>query len=149
MKAVIQRVSSASVTVGGKTISHIGNGLMVLLGVGKGDTEEDCSYIVKKLPHLRIFPDNDGVMNLDLLTVEGEILLVSQFTLLAQTKKGNRPTYIDAEEPTRARDLYEKIASELESILGKPVQRGIFGADMQVSLTNEGPTTILIDSKAR
>lgn len=149
MKAVIQRVSSASVTVAGKEVSRIASGLMVLLGVQKGDTGEDLDYMLKKILRLRIFPDSDGVMNLDLLTTGGEILLVSQFTLLASTRKGNRPSYIEAEEPERAKAVYEEAAERLEEILGKPVQRGIFGADMQVSLVNEGPTTILIDSKAR
>ena len=149
MKAVIQRVSSASVTVAGKEVSRIASGLMVLLGVQKGDTGEDLDYMLKKIPRLRIFPDADGVMNLDLLTTGGDVLLVSQFTLLASTRKGNRPSYIEAEEPERAKAVYEEAAERLEEILGKPVQRGIFGADMQVSLVNEGPTTILIDSQAR
>lgn len=149
MKAVIQRVSSASVTVGTEVVSRISNGLMILLGVQKGDTSEDRDYILKKIPRLRIFPDAEGVMNLDVRQVGGDILLVSQFTLLAQTKKGNRPSYIEAEEPNKADAMYEEVAEGLEQILGKPVQRGIFGADMHVSLVNEGPTTILIDSRAR
>ena len=149
MKAVIQRVSSASVTVSGKEVSRIGHGLLVLLGVGKGDTDEDRDYILKKIPRLRIFPDGNGVMNLDLLQTGGEVLLVSQFTLLAQTRKGNRPSYIDAEEPKAADERYLEVAAGLEAALGKPVQRGIFGADMAVSLVNEGPTTILLDSRQR
>ena len=149
MKAVIQRVSSAAVTVDGDEVSRIGGGLMILLGVQKGDTDEDRDYLIRKIPALRIFPDEDGVMNLDILRTGGEILLISQFTLLAQTKKGNRPSYIEAEEPMLAEKRYEEVADALEKILGKPVRRGIFGADMQVSLTNEGPTTILIDSRAK
>ena len=149
MKAVIQRVSQASVTVDGKEVSRIGTGLMVLLGVQKGDTDEDRDYIIRKVPALRIFPDEEGVMNLDISQIGGGILLVSQFTLLAQTKKGNRPSYIEAEEPEAANRRYEEVAVSWEKLLGKPVRRGIFGADMQVSLTNEGPTTIIIDSRAK
>ena len=149
MKAVIQRVSSAAVSSGGKEVSRIGHGLMILLGVQKGDTGEDRDYMVRKIPRLRIFPDENGVMNLDVTQAGGEILLVSQFTLLAQTKKGNRPSYIEAEVPGRADALYLETAEALEQALGKPVQRGIFGADMSVSLVNEGPTTILIDSRQR
>ena len=149
MKAVLQRVSSASVTVDNKEVSHIGTGLMILLGIQKGDTDDDRDYLLHKIPRLRIFPDDDGVMNRDITEIDGEILLVSQFTLLASTKKGNRPSYIEAEEPALAEERYTEIAVRLGEILGKPIQRGIFGADMHVTLTNDGPVTILIDSRAR
>ena len=149
MKAVIQRVKSATVTTEGKEVSHIGHGLMILIGIQKGDTAEDAAYLLKKIPRLRIFPDKDGVMNLDVAQVGGDVMLVSQFTLLAQTKKGNRPSYIEAEEPEKAKAVYEEICESLSEILGKPVQRGIFGADMEIALTNMGPTTILLDSQAR
>ncbi len=148
MKAVIQRVTSASVTVDGKRISAIKNGLMILLGVQRGDTDEDEAYVIKKILKLRIFDDPDGVMNLDITQVNGEILLVSQFTLLANTRKGNRPSYIEAEEPTLASARYDSVAKTLSQALGNPVQKGIFGADMQVCLTNNGPVTILLDSRA-
>lgn len=146
MKAVIQRVSSASVTVNGVTVSSIGKGFLVLLGIQKGDTIEDEDYIIRKITALRVFDDNNGVMNLSVQQVDGEILLVSQFTLLANCKKGNRPSYIDAEAPEIAASVYERILEKLSAYLGNKVQRGIFGADMKVSLVNDGPVTILLDS---
>lgn len=149
MKAVIQRVTEASVTVAGQPVSSIGKGLMILLGIQKGDTDEDRDYLLKKIPRLRIFDDENGVMNLDITQVGGEILLVSQFTLLANTRKGNRPSYIEAEDPEMATARYEEIAEALSEALGRPTQKGIFGADMQVQLVNDGPVTILIDSKNR
>lgn len=149
MKAVIQRVTEASVTVAGEPVSSIGKGLMILLGIQKGDTDEDRDYLLKKIPRLRIFDDENGVMNLDITQVGGEILLVSQFTLLAKTRKGNRPSYIDAEDPEMATARYEEMAEALSEALGSPTQKGIFGADMQVQLVNDGPVTILIDSKNR
>lgn len=147
MKAVIQRVTHASVSVDGQLISEIGPGMMILLGVQQGDTDEDQTYLLKKIPKLRIFDDENGVMNRDIIQVSGEILLVSQFTLLANTRKGNRPSYIEAEDPTLATARYEEVAKQLSVALGRPVQKGIFGADMQVSLTNDGPVTILLDSR--
>lgn len=147
MKAVIQRVTHASVSVDGQLISQIGPGMMILLGVQQGDTDEDQTYLLKKIPKLRIFDDENGVMNRDITQVSGEILLVSQFTLLANTRKGNRPSYIEAEDPTLATARYEEVAKQLSEALGRPVQKGIFGADMQVSLTNDGPLTILLDSR--
>lgn len=149
MKAVIQRVTEASVTVAGEPVSSIGKGLMILLGIQKGDTDEDRDYILKKIPRLRIFDDENGVMNLDITQVGGEILLVSQFTLLANTRKGNRPSYIEAEDPEMATVRYEEMAEALSQALDRPTQKGIFGADMQVQLVNDGPVTILIDSKNR
>lgn len=149
MKAVIQRVTEASVTVAGEPVSSIGKGLMILLGIQKGDTDEDRDYLLKKIPRLRIFDDENGVMNLDITQVGGEILLVSQFTLLANTRKGNRPSYIEAEDPEIATVRYEEMAEALSQALDRPTQKGIFGADMQVQLVNDGPVTILIDSKNR
>lgn len=149
MKVVIQRVTEASVTVEDKLISQIGTGLMILHGVEVGDSEEDLEYIHKKIMKLRIFDDTEGVMNDDITQVDGEILLVSQFTLLASTRKGNRPSYINAAPPEISAPLYETLANRLSESLGKPVQRGIFGADMKVKLINDGPVTIVIDSKNR
>lgn len=149
MKVVVQRVREASVSVGGKLISSIGAGMLVLHGVEVGDTEEDMAYIERKLLKLRIFDDDNGVMNRDILEVGGDILLVSQFTLLASTKKGNRPSYIHAAEPTVSQPMYDEMADRLSKALGKPVQKGIFGADMQVQLINDGPVTIIIDSRNR
>ncbi|MDO5035547.1 MAG: D-aminoacyl-tRNA deacylase [Porphyromonas sp.] len=149
MKVVIQRVKEASVSVEDKLVSSIGAGLLVLLGIEVGDSDEDFDYILKKTLQLRIFDDDQGVMNLDVRQIEGEILLISQFTLLAATKKGNRPSYIQAARPEVSEPLYERMAEALSDGLGKPVQRGIFGADMQVSLVNDGPVTIVIDSRQR
>lgn len=149
MRLVIQRVSSASVTVGGEVVSEIGKGLLVLVGVETGDTEEDVKWLVGKTAGLRIFDDENGVMNRSVTDIGGEILSVSQFTLTASTKKGNRPSYIRAAGHELAVPLYEKYCEELSKSTGKPVGRGIFGADMKVRLLNDGPVTIMIDSRLR
>lgn len=149
MKVVIQRVTHAKVEVRGALISEIGKGMLILHGVEVGDTEEDLEYILKKTLNLRIFDDANGVMNESILQQEGEILCVSQFTLLADTRKGNRPSYIKAERPELSSPMYDKYCQRLSDNLGKPVQKGIFGEDMQVTLQNDGPVTIVIDSKNR
>lgn len=149
MRVVIQRVSSASVTIGGAVKSAIGPGLLVLLGVGHADGEEDIEYLVKKTAGLRIFNDGDGVMNRSVVDVEGEALVVSQFTLMASTKKGNRPSYIEAAGHEKAIPLYMAFCRRLEEAIGKKVGTGEFGADMKVALVNDGPVTICIDSKDR
>ncbi|MCS5489910.1 D-aminoacyl-tRNA deacylase [Algoriphagus limi] len=147
MIAVIQRVSEASVKIEGKIKSSIGTGLMILLGIEDADNQEDIDWLSKKIVNLRIFPDENEVMNRSLLEVKGEVLLISQFTLHASTKKGNRPSYIKAAKPPVAIPLYEKMILSLEQELGKPIGTGEFGADMKVSLINDGPVTIVIDSK--
>lgn len=147
MRAVIQRVTNASVTVNGSTKGSINHGLLVLLGIEDADTTEDIRWLSGKIIQLRIFDDDAGVMNLSLKDVKGELLLVSQFTLHASTKKGNRPSYIRASKPESAIPLYEQMISSLEHDLGKPVQKGIFGADMKIQLLNDGPVTIIIDTK--
>ena len=147
MKVVIQRVSRASVTIEGEMVASISNGLLVLLGVVDDDSQEDISWLSSKTVNLRIFEDENNVMNKSLLEVNGEILVVSQFTLHAATKKGNRPSYIKAAKPEVAIPLYETFIKQLETDLGKPVQTGQFGADMKVALLNDGPVTIIIDSK--
>lgn len=147
MRAVIQRVSQASVTVGGLVTGAIGAGLLVLLGVEDADTSEDLEWLSGKIVGLRIFNDNQGVMNVPVREMGGDILLVSQFTLHASIKKGNRPSYIRASKAAFAEPMYEKMISRLAADLGKPVQTGRFGADMQVALVNDGPVTILIDTK--
>ena len=149
MRAVIQRVSSASVTIGGVVKSSIGAGLLVLLGVGHQDDDSDIEYLVKKTVALRIFNDGDGVMNRSVLDVGGDVIVVSQFTLMASTKKGNRPSYIEAAGHEKAIPLYERFCEALSAALGRPVGTGEFGADMKVSLVNDGPVTICIDSKNR
>ena len=149
MRVVIQRVSSASVTIDGAVKSAIGPGLLVLLGVGHEDGEEDLDYLVKKTAALRIFNDGDGVMNQSLVDVGGEALVVSQFTLMASTKKGNRPSYIEAAGHEKAIPLYEAFCRRLGEAIGRPVGTGEFGADMKVALVNDGPVTICIDSKNR
>jgi D-tyrosyl-tRNA(Tyr) deacylase len=149
MRVVIQRVSSASVTIDGKIKSAIENGLLVLAGFEDADTAEDLEWMSKKIIQLRIFNDEQGLMNLSVQDVKGEILVVSQFTLHASTKKGNRPSYIKAAKPDIAIPLYEKFVRQLETDSGKPVQTGTFGAEMKVSLVNDGPVTIVIDSKNR
>ena len=149
MRIVIQRVSSASVCVDGSAVSKIGRGLMILVGVENGDTEEDAAWLASKAARPRIFDDADGVMNRSVLDVDGDILVISQFTLYASTKKGNRPSYIKAAKPEISVPLYEKFLERLENILGKPVKKGIFGADMEVTIVNDGPVTILIDTKNR
>lgn len=149
MKVVIQRVSQASVTIDGKVNGEIKNGMLILVGFENADNDEDLEWMAGKIVRLRIFPDNDDVMNLSLQDINGDILLVSQFTLHASTKKGNRPSYIYAATPDIAIPLYEKFIKILESQLGKPIQTGIFGADMKVALINDGPVTIIIDSKQK
>ena len=147
MKAVIQRVSSASVTVEGELISSISKGLLILLGIEDSDTSEDIEWLSRKIVNLRIFNDDNDVMNNSLLTENGDAIVVSQFTLHAATKKGNRPSYIKASKPDIAIPLYEAFIQQLEKDLGKKVGTGIFGADMKVALLNDGPVTIIIDTK--
>jgi D-tyrosyl-tRNA(Tyr) deacylase len=147
MKVVIQRVSEASVMIDGKVHNQINQGFVVLLGVGQTDDEQDINYMVQKILGLRIFSDAEGKMNYSLEDVKGEILLISQFTLFASTKKGNRPSYIDAAPPGRAILLYERFIEVITASLGSRLKTGMFGADMKVSLINDGPVTILIDSK--
>ena len=147
MRAVIQRVSSASVTIGGAVKSAIGPGLLILLGIGHEDGREDIDWLVRKIAGLRIFDDEGGVMNLSVTDIGGEALAVSQFTLMASTKKGNRPSYIGAAGHELAIPLYERFCEALSSALGRPVGTGEFGADMKVALVNDGPVTICIDTK--
>jgi D-tyrosyl-tRNA(Tyr) deacylase len=149
MIVVIQRVSESSVKIEGMVKAQIGEGLMILLGIEDADTQEDIDWLSKKIVNLRIFPDENGVMNRSVLEAEGEILLISQFTLHASTKKGNRPSYIKAAKPDFAVPMYEKMIQALETELGKSIGTGEFGADMKVSLINDGPVTIVIDSKNR
>ncbi|PZX49204.1 D-aminoacyl-tRNA deacylase [Algoriphagus chordae] len=147
MIVVIQRASEASVKIDGIVKASIGQGLMILVGIEEADGEEDISWLAKKILNLRIFPDESEVMNKSLLDVDGEILLISQFTLHASTKKGNRPSYIKAAKPDIAVPLYEQMIQSLEAGLGKSIGTGEFGADMKVSLVNDGPVTILMDSR--
>jgi D-tyrosyl-tRNA(Tyr) deacylase len=149
MRAVIQRVSQASVTIEGNKVAEIASGLVVLLGVTDSDTSQDIQWLSNKLTNLRVFNDADGVMNTSLKDSNGSAIVVSQFTLYAQTKKGNRPSYIKAAKPEIAKPLYEQFVRQFENDLGQPVQTGEFGADMKVALLNDGPVTIIIDSKAR
>ncbi len=149
MIAVVQRVSEASVAIGGKACGAIRHGLLVLLGITHSDTVEDVEWLGRKIAGLRIFGDEEDKMNLDIRAVRGDILLVSQFTLHASTKKGNRPSFIESARPEVAVPLYHEMTGFLGRELGKPVQTGQFGADMKVSLVNDGPVTILIDSKNR
>jgi D-aminoacyl-tRNA deacylase len=147
MRAVIQRVSHASVTIEGLVSSAIGHGLLILIGIGDADTPEDIEWLCGKIVNLRIFNDDEGVMNRSIKDTGGDILLVSQFTLHASTKKGNRPSYIRASKPDIAIPLYEQTIKALSAHLGKPISTGKFGADMKVELLNDGPVTILIDTK--
>ena len=147
MRAVIQRVTKASVTIEGNTVSSIGTGMLLLLGIEDTDTAEDITWLSNKITNLRIFNDAQGVMNQSVKEVDGDILLVSQFTLYAATKRGNRPSYIRASKPDIAIPLYEQMLARLEQDMGKEVPAGIFGADMKVALLNDGPVTILIDTK--
>ena len=147
MRLVIQRVSEASVTIDGEVTASIGEGLLVLVGIEDGDGDEDVSWLGNKLVNLRIFNDAAGVMNRSVLEVGGDVLLISQFTLHASTKKGNRPSYIKASKPEIAIPLYERMIEQLSKDLGKKVQTGIFSADMKVELLNDGPVTIVIDTK--
>ncbi len=149
MRVVIQRVSTASVTIDNKIVAEINKGLLVLVGIEDADSQEDIDWLVAKIIKLRIFGDENNVMNLSVQDIDGDIIVVSQFTLHAATKKGNRPSYIKASKPEIAIPLYEKFVSALEHTLGKKVQTGQFGADMKVSLINDGPVTILIDSKIK
>ena len=147
MRIIIQRVRNASVTIGEQLYSSIGQGMMILVGIEDADNEEDIAFLVKKVVAMRIFDDANGVMNLSIMDISGEILVVSQFTLHASTKKGNRPSYIKAAKPDISVPLYETFCSELSIALGKPVKTGVFGADMQCALINDGPVTIIIDSQ--
>ena len=149
MRLVIQKVCKASVEVEGKEISKIGPGLLILVGVEEGDTEKEAEWLANKTAHMRIFTDQNGIMNLSLIDKNGEALSVSQFTLTASTKKGNRPSYIRAAGHELAVPLYEKYCNLLSELIGKEVKKGIFGANMQVSLINDGPVTIIIDSRLK
>jgi D-tyrosyl-tRNA(Tyr) deacylase len=149
MRVVIQRVSEATVRVDEKVTGQINKGLLVLIGIEDTDTNDDIEWLAVKIIHLRIFNDSNDVMNLSIKDIDGNILLVSQFTLHASTKKGNRPSYIKASKPGFAIPMYEKMIVQLENELGKKIQTGLFGADMKVSLLNDGPVTICIDSKNR
>ncbi len=150
MRIVLQRVKEASVSIGGTLKSSIGQGLMILVGICDEDTDEDIEYLCQKVMKLRIFDDSEGVMNLPVTEVAGSgILVVSQFTLMASTKKGNRPSYIHASKPDFAVPMYEKFVAKLQSLYGKEIQTGTFGADMKVSLVNDGPVTIIMDSQLR
>lgn len=146
---MIQRVREASVEIGGERFSSIGRGLLILVGVAKGDTAEDVEWLAAKTAAMRIFPDEKGVMNLSVKDTGGEALAVSQFTLMASTRKGNRPSYINAAGHELAVPLYDSFCHRLSELLGRPVARGQFGADMQVGLINDGPVTIIIDSRLR
>jgi len=147
MRAVIQRVTEASVKVDGKITGAIGQGLLILVGVEDADTQDDIEWLAKKIVGMRIFNDENGVMNLSVQDVGGNLLAVSQFTLMASTKKGNRPSYIRASKGDFAQPMYERFCQALEKESGKKVEKGIFGADMKVSLLNDGPTTIIMDTK--
>ena len=149
MRAVIQRVAKADVVVEGKRVANTGPGLLVLLGIENADAEEDIEWLARKIANLRIFNDENGVMNRSLLEQQGDAIVVSQFTLHANTKKGNRPSYIKAAKPNVAIPIYEQFVQQLEKLLGKKVGTGVFGADMKVSLLNDGPVTIVIDTKKK
>lgn len=147
MRVLIQRVKKASVTVDKELISLINKGLLVFVGICDEDSQEDIEWLTKKIANIRLFDDENGVMNLSVADIGGEVLAVSQFTLMASTKKGNRPSYIKAAKPDISIPLYEQFCNELEIALNSPIKRGIFGADMKVELINDGPVTIFIDSK--
>jgi len=149
MRALLQRVSSASVEIDGNTVSSIATGLLILLGIEDADDPSDIAWLCQKIPQMRIFPDVEGKMNLSLLDISGEALVVSQFTLHASTKKGNRPSFLKAAAPSKSEPLYETFCAAMETAIAKPVARGVFGADMKVSLTNDGPVTIWLDSRNR
>ncbi len=149
MRLILQRVSEASVTIDGQVKDQIGAGLLLLLGIEGSDTEEDIDYLCKKLLQMRIFGDAEGKMNLSVQDINGEILLISQFTLFAQTQKGNRPSFIRAARPEQAIPLYEKFIEKLQTLTARRIACGIFGADMKVALVNDGPVTILLDSRQR
>ena len=147
MRVLIQRVKKASVTVNKELISLIDNGLLLFIGICDEDNGEDIEWLTKKISNLRIFDDENGVMNKSVMDIDGEILAVSQFTLMASTKKGNRPSYIKAAKPDISVPLYEQFCAEMEIAVNKPLKRGVFGADMKVELLNDGPVTIFMDSK--
>ena len=147
MRVLIQRVKEASVTIDGDIISLIHNGLLVFVGITEDDDREDILWLTKKIANIRLFDDENGVMNRSVIETGGDILAVSQFTLMASTKKGNRPSYIKAAKPEISVPLYEEFCAEMELAINKPIQRGVFGADMKVRLLNDGPVTIFIDSK--
>ncbi|MBQ3379363.1 MAG: D-tyrosyl-tRNA(Tyr) deacylase [Clostridia bacterium] len=147
MRALIQRVTSSSVSVSGETIGEISQGLNILLGVFANDTEDDLKYLLKKIPSLRIFSDENGKMNLSVLDIHGEALIISQFTLCADTKKGNRPSYINAALPEFAEDMYNRFIEGMKNSGVSKVEHGKFGADMKVNIINDGPVTVLLDSK--
>ena len=149
MRSVIQRVSTASVTIDGELTAQVGPGMLILLGIDADDTAADADWLARKIPGLRIFSDAAGLMNLDLAAISGDVLVVSQFTLLADYKKGNRPSYIRAARPETAIPLYEYFNARLSAHLGRPVQTGTFGADMKVLLVNDGPVTIVMDSQTQ
>ena len=149
MRVLIQRVKRASVTVNNKLISLINNGLLIFIGIGEEDNAEDIEWLTKKIANIRLFDDENGVMNKSVTDIDGEILAVSQFTLMASTKKGNRPSYIKAAKPEISIPMYEKFVETLQQMFGKEIQTGTFGADMQVELINDGPVTIWIDSKQK
>jgi len=149
MRAVIQRVTQASCTVDGNITGQIGLGFLVLVGIEDADTDEDLQWLAQKIVGMRVFGDENGLMNKALADVGGDILLISQFTLFAQTKKGNRPSFIRAARPDKAIPMYEKMISTLETLTGKKIAAGIFGADMKISLLNDGPVTIVMDTKDR
>ena len=149
MRVLIQRVKRASVTVSGDLVSEIGKGLLVFVGICDNDGKEDIEWLTKKISNIRLFDDENGVMNLSVQETGGEVLAVSQFTLMASTKKGNRPSYIKAAKPDISVPLYEQFCNEMEIAMNKPIKRGVFGADMKVDLLNDGPVTIFIDSKNR
>ena len=149
MKAVVQRVAEASVSIDGKMHASIGRGLLVFLGIHKLDTNEDIEWIVRKISHLRVFEDDNQQMNRDLKSIQGELLIVSQFTLIASTKKGNRPSFNNAADPQKGKTFYEDVVQALSATLGYLVKTGVFAANMQVSLVNDGPVTIAFDTRNR
>ena len=149
MKVVVQRVSEASVSIENKTVASIKNGFLILLGITNEDTQEDIDWLCKKIVNLRVFPDENGMMNKSLIDINGDLILVSQFTLYASTKKGNRPSFINAAKPDIAIPLYKSFIASLERGLNKNIQTGEFGVDMKVNLVNDGPVTIIINSKQR
>ena len=149
MRALLQRVSNASVTIGGTVVSGIGPGFLILLGVGAGNDAADIEWLCGKIARMRVFPDEEGKMNRSILDTGGDILVVSQFTLHASTKKGNRPSFLGSAAPELSEPLYERFCEALSAEIGKPVARGVFGADMQVALTNDGPVSIWLDSRNR
>ena len=149
MKAVVQRVRNATVSIDGNIHSSIGQGFLVLLGIHKEDTDSDIEWMVRKVANMRVFEDENGLINSDLSTIEGEVLVVSQFTLIASTKKGNRPSFNDAADPQKGNNYYLRAVEGLEKALDRPVKTGVFAANMQVSLVNDGPVTITLDTRHR